>query len=285
METDTEKTDAANEADAANRIDTANEADAANPIDYEEVSYGKIGYKRIQRLRKKGARRGIEVPQLNYELTKPDKPRVAFWVIAVISAIIFVGILVGIGFLYNEMVKLFSDMDGLGDFFVTMFNPKVFIASFGTSVLPGLLVALVYLLVAVLLIIPIIAAICFYCFVRDSFYMAKCSKEEFAKGEIISSRIFGIGAVIIGVTVIFIVLMIYLTSSSAKLWLGLIYGGVVIALGGLLALIVVEKKKCAKWFEGLDEDKRQNYLEHESALRRVKSRINSERRFWRSLGK
>lgn len=257
----------------------------ANTIDFEQLSYGKFAYKRVQRLRRKGQRRGIEVPHLNYELTKPEKPRIVFWIVAIISAVLFVGIIVGIGLLYNELIKTFSDISGIGEFLKVVFSPTILTASFGWSAIPGILLAVVYLLIAVLFALPIVAAVYFYRFVRNAFYMAKCSKEEFAKGHTISSRILWLFISIIAATVIFIILLSYISAASPKLYLGLIFGGIVIALGGLLVIMTLEKIKCGKWFEGLEESKKQNYLEHDKALRRVKSHLNMEKRLWNSIGK
>lgn len=58
-----------------------------------------------------------------------------------------------------------------------------------------------------------------------------------------------------------------------------------IGVSGLLALMIVEKTKCKKWFESLDEDKKQNYLEHVRALSQVKTRIKSDWHLWNSLGR
>lgn len=254
-------------------------------IDYEKISYGKTAYKRVQRLRRRGRRRGFEVPLLGYELTKPEKPRLAFLIVAIASAVLFVGIIIGIGFLYNTLITTFSDLSGIGEFLKVVFDPAILSASFGWSAIPGILLVVVYLLIALLFALPVVAAIYFYTFVRDAFYMAKCSKEEFAKGSLISSRILGFSAVLAVVTVIFIILMSYATAENAKLYLGLIYAALVIALGGLLALMAVEKIKCGKWFESLEEDKKQNYLNHEGAMRRVKRRLNTEKHFWQNLGK
>lgn len=251
--------------------------------DYERSSYGKTAYKRVQRLRRKGQRRGIEVPRLDHELSKPDKPRVAFLIIAIASAIIFVGITVAIGFLYNELVKVLSDLSGIGEFIKTMFKPDIFRGSFGTSALPAALMVGVYMLIAILFVIPVIAVIYFYRFVRDVFYMAKCSNEEFAKGSAISSRIFSLIVITAVITVIFAVLLSFITATSAKLYIGLIFGGLIIALGSTLALMIVEKIKCGKRFESMEESKKQNYLAHERALRRIKGRLNSEKRFWDSI--
>lgn len=264
---------------------TIEDSNVQNHADYEQASYGKLAYKRVQRLRRKGQRRGIEVPYLGYSLTKPEKPRLVFWIIAAVSVAVFIGILVAIGFLYNALITAFSDLDGIGEFLKVMFDPSVLTASFGWSALPGIMMAAVYLLIAILFILPIIAAGYFYCFVRDSFYMAVCSKEEFAKGSLISSRIVRSATILIVLTVIFIMLISIVNAPSAKLYMGLIYGGLALVLGGLIAVTVMEKIKCGRWFESLDAYKKQNYLEHERALRRIKSRLNTEKRLWSDLGK
>lgn len=263
------------------------DATYAPECDYEKLSYGKFVYKRVQRLRRKGKNRGIEVPYLNYELNKPEKPRIAFWVIAAVSAVLFVGILVGIGFLINAIIKFYAEMNntGVGDMLKNLFNPDYIAVSLGITAGLGIVLAvLAYGIALAILSVFISIAIYFYHFVRDAFYMAKCSKEEFAKGNIISSRIRRLGFLLVMATVILIVLLIYLPA-SARVIVGIIYAGLVIALGGLLALMMIEKSKNAKWFESLEEDKKQNYLMHDKALRRVKSRIKSDRQFWESLGR
>lgn len=253
----------------------------ADDTDYESLSYGKFYYKKVQRLRRRARERRIDVPKLSYGLTKPEKPRVAFWVAAAVSLLLFIGILVLTGIFYNELIKSVSDLDGLGDLFKVLFDPTTLGASFGTSALPGLMLFLVYLLIIALFILPLSAIFYFYRFVRDSFYMAKCSKEEFAKGQLVSGRIFWLIVVLIALTTIFIVAMMYIPAANARLYLGLIYGALVLALGGLLALMIVEKVKAGKWFEGLDEAKKQNYLAHENGLRSVKRRLHRERDNWR----
>lgn len=258
---------------------------AVSGQDYEQISYGKAAYKRVQRLRKKGRRRGIQVPQLGYELTKPEKPRPAFSIVAIVSTVLLVGIIIGIGFLYNLLIKTFTIFDGMGDVLKAIFDPTVFMLSAGLSAIPGLMIFLAYVLLIVMFLLPIGAVIYFYRFVRDAFYLAKCSKEEFAKGELVSSRITRLAIAIIVATVILIVICMTTSSSTAKLLSGLIYGGIVLALGGLLALMVVEKRNCGKWFEDLDESKKENYLAHEKGLRHVKRRLRSEKQFWESLGK
>ncbi len=253
-------------------------------LDYERASYGKIGYKRIQRLRKKGKRRGIEVPKLNYELTKPEKPRVAFWIAAAVGIAVFVGIMVGTGFLIKFLVDVFSDLyKDSGGFFKTLLNPKVLFVSQGLSLVPLLLLIAAYLLFASMAIIPISIAICCYRFVQNMFYMARCSKEEFAKGEMITGSIVSYVFVLVVATVLLVVVFVLTDAQTARLLVGLIYAGVVVIFGGLLALLIVEKKKCGKWFETLDEDKKQNYLEHEKALGRIKSRLGFKRRMWNNM--
>lgn len=251
--------------------------------DYEKSSYGKFAYKRVQRLRRKGQRRGIKVPYLGYALTKPEKPRTAFWIVAIVSAALLVAVIIGLGFVFNEFIKSVSIFDGMGDVFKALFNPDVFMLSHGLSAIPGMMIFFGYLLLIAIFALPIGAAIYFYRFVRDVFYMARCSKEEFAKGNIVSSRIFGLIMAICITTVLLIVLLSI--GLEAKLLAGLVYAGILITLGGLLALMIVEKIKCGKWFDQLDEDKKQNYLEHERSLRRIKSRLHSEKTFWSNLGK
>lgn len=240
--------------------------------DYEKSSYGGYAYRRVQRLRKRGEKRGIFVPALEYELTKPDKRRTAFWITAIVSAAIFAGITAGLWLLYNEIIKIFSDLGGLFRFMRYVFNPDVLFGSFGLSALPGILMAGMYILIFVLLSVPFSSAVYFYRLVRDAYYMSHCSKEEFAKGEIVASRMFSLAVFLTAITILLIVLLAYISVASAMIYIGLIYGGLAAVLGTLLALILIERTKSSKWFDTLDESKKQSYLAHESALRMAKSR-------------
>lgn len=252
--------------------------------DYEKESYGSYAYKRVQKLRKKGRRRGINVPKLGFELTKPEKPRLAFLIAAIIACVFFAGIVACIFVLYNELITSFSDLSGIGDFLKIVFDPDILAASFGWSAIPGILLVAVYILIALLFVLPFFAAVAFLFLVRDIFFMAKCSKEEFAKGGIISSRITEFIVILVCAVLIFAVLLYY-SPAGGMLPLWLIFIGFALILGGLLALMIAEKIKCGKWFNELDEYKRQNYLEHENALRSVKRRMDAERNFWSNLGK
>ncbi|HBN12298.1 MAG TPA: hypothetical protein DD415_01635 [Clostridiales bacterium] len=254
-------------------------------FDYEKTSYGKFAYKRVQRLRRRGKRRGIDVPYLSYELTKPEKPRMIFIILTIASAVLLAGIIIGIGFLYNYFIKSVTIFDGIGDLFKAVFDPAAFALSAGLSAIPALMVVVAYILLFTLFLLPLGAVIYLYRFVRDVFYMANCSKEEFAKGNIISSRITGLIFAVITATVIFIALLIFMEEPNARLLAGLIYGGILVVLGGLLAVMMIEKTRCGKWFEEIDEFKKSNYLEHERALRRVKGRLKTEKHFFQNLGK
>ena len=254
-------------------------------IDYEQKSYGKIGYKRVQKLRKKGERRNIKVPKLCYELHKPEKPRVAFLVVAVLSIVMLVGVVVATVFLFNELAKLSEEFNGLGDVFKAVFNPTALMASLGMSVLPALVIVLAYAMLFALFIIPICIGLYLYSFVRNAFYLAKCSKEEFAKGGFVGDRIRRLTVISIAATFIWIAGLVFLNSAAGKLILSFVFIAVAIVVGGLLAILLVEKKKDEKWFETLEEYQKQNYLAHEGALRSVKKKLDDEKAFRRSFFK
>lgn len=266
---------------------SANAAPAAKPdanmppaVDYEKASYAKYVYRRVQRLRRKGKRRGIKVPYLQYALHKPDRPRIVFLVIAILSLVLFVGALVGLGFLVNELIKMSDTFTGIGDVFTALFDPELFAMTAGLSAIPGMLVFMAFLILIGLLLIPIVAVFLIYGFVREAFYMVKCSKEEFAKGNVISSRIFGLIVTLIVSTVILIVLLVKTDASLTKMLAGIVYGILVVVLGGYLAILTVEKSKNVKWFDTLDEESKQNYLAHDRALRKVKRKLRSEQQMW-----
>lgn len=260
----------------------SNETD--NVTDFEKLSYGKVGYKRVQRLRKKAKRKGINVPVLGYELTKPERPRIAFIVVAVVALVIAVGVLVGMGFLFKYLIDVFAvQFQDSGGLMKTLLDPTVFFATAGLSFLPVLLIIMAYLMLLLILLLPVLFAIYCYTFARDMIYLSKCSKEEFAKGSIVSDRIFRLIVTLIVSTVILIAVLILCETQTPKIITGLAYAGAVIVFGSLLALLVFEKSKCGKWFETLDEYKKQNYLAHEKGLRAIKRRIKSDRQFWESM--
>lgn len=257
-----------------------------NEIDYEQLSYGKVAYKRVQRLRKKGKRRGIDIPALGFELTKPDKPRIVFWIAAIVGLVIAAGILVGFGFVMKYAIDFLSrHFKDSGGFLKTIFNPTLFFASAGLTIIPILIMIMAYCMILLMLLIPVIMALYCYTFARNAFYMARCSKEEFAKGEFIWGHIVNFAVVLVVSTVLLIVCLLSTDAQKLKIAIGLVYLGIVIIFGGLLTLLVLEKKKCTKWFDSLPEDKKQNFLEHDKGLRRVKRRLNSERQFWSNFGR
>ncbi|MCH5180274.1 MAG: hypothetical protein J1F32_03605 [Erysipelotrichales bacterium] len=252
-------------------------------IDFEKNSYGKVVYRRVQRLRKKGRKRGIDVPYLNYELTKPEKPRMAFLLIAIIAAILLTGVLVGTVFLYTEFIKETSIFKDIGEVFQVLFDPQTFLLTLGLSSIPAIMIIIAYLMLFGLILIPVLLIIYFYNAIYNIFYMSKCSKEEFAKGHVIFSRIRNLSIIIFIATVILILALLSNSVEFIKILVGAIYAGVVIALGGLLALMVFERSKCKKWFDNLEDDKKNNYLSHDQALYNVKKRIQSDRTAFSNL--
>lgn len=257
-----------------------NQQSAQVALNYEQISYGKYGYKRIQRLRRKGRRRGLEIPTLNYELTRPEKPRVVFLIAAIITLIIFLGLMVGAGFLIKFGVDFFSvQFKDSGGFFKTLLNPQAVIASLGLSIVPVLLIVLAYIMMILILLIPIFLVLYCYRLIRNAFYMAQCSKEEFAKSEFVGKHISAFAIILVIATVLLIVVLIRGEAPALKLVVGLVYLGVVIIFGGMLALMIVERRKCKTWFDSLDEGKKQNYLAHEEGIRRVKKRLQRERNY------
>lgn len=258
----------------------------ADELNYEQLSYGKFGYRRVQRMRRRGKRHGIEVPPLGFVLTKPDRPRIVFWIAAIVGAVLLAALLVGIGFIIKFGIEFFNvQFQDNGGFFETLLNPAVFLATAGLSFFPVLFVILAYLMMLLIMLIPILVFFYSYGFVRNTFYMARCSKEEFAKGELVSSRIFGFAGAIVLATVALIIGLISFETSAAKILVGVVYAGFVLICGGMLVLMIRERSKCKKWFDSLDEYKKQNFLEHDNALRRIKSRTRPDLNVWHRWGR
>ena len=264
--------------------ESAVSTDPNDTTDYEALSYGKLGYKRVQRLRKKAARRRIEVPYLGYELHKPDKPRVVFWIVAAVAIVLMVGVVVGGIFLLNVLVKSLDNFRGIGDLFKAMFRPEVLAASLGFSTLPALMVALAVAMLVLLALIPLLVGLYLVSFVRNAFYLAKCSKEEFAKGYDISMRITRLILYLVLATVLLVVGLYFAPDKRTLVPVVLVYVCFVVVFGGFLAVLLLERSKNAKWFEGLDEAQKQSFLAHNEGLRRISKRLKAERDFWNTLG-
>lgn len=245
--------------------------------DYEKASYGKRAYKKVTKLRKRGGRRGMTVPKLTYSLTKPEKRRTAFFVTGIVSAVVLCAVIVMIGFFYNELIKMNSTLDGMGDFFKTMFDPNILFASFGVSAIPGILVAVFYIFIAVLLILPIVLIVYFYRFVRDIFYMSECSKEEFVRDITISDHLFALITLAVIVTAVFVTVCIFVKGAVSIVLITLIYLALIAVFGAVIAFILIERRKCKQWFDTLDEEKKRNYTEHVQALKQVKRRLKAEK--------
>lgn len=258
-------------------------------VDYEKLSYGKIAYKRVQRLRRKGRRYGIDVPCLNYALTKPERPRILFWIMAIISAILYAGILVGVGFFLDALISSLSESgSGLRDFMAHITKPEFVLLSLGLPTTLGIFfVVCLYAFIIAFATIAVLFALYAFTFVRESFYMAICSKEEFAKGEVILKRIIGYSVILILATVLLIVGLVRGPSDEVvvKIISGVLYGAVVLAFSGPLVLMILERRKCKKWFESLDEDKKKNYLAHESALSTVRHHSRRSNFIWFRFGR
>ena len=255
----------------------------SDPAFYEKLSYGKAVFRRVERWRRKAKRRGIEVPYLDYELHKPEKPRILFWILAIISAIIFVGIIGGIIGFYIMIMPVIMDISDVGEAFRAFFKPEILAVSLGASVLPAFLIILVYIMFGLLMLLPILLACYFYNVVFETFYLAKCSKEEFARGNIISGRIKNYCIALIATTIIFIVLVVYVKVPAGRAVLGVVYAGLMLMIGGLLALILLERKKCNQWFETLDMKQKQSFLAHDSGIRKIKRRKKQERDAWNTM--
>ena len=237
-------------------------------VDYEKLSYSKLSYKRVQRLRRRAKRRGVEVPKLEYPLTKPDKPRILFWIMAIISAILYLGIVVGVGYLADALITSING-SGLGEFIKNITKPEFVLLSLGIPTTVSLIfIIIIYSLIVLLLLAAVLFVIYAFRFVRESFYMATCSKEEFAKGSIITGRILRYTVIIVLVTVLLIVGLVRGPSDDVivKVISGVLYGVLLLVLGGPLLLMVLERRKCKKWFEAQPEEKKRNYIEHDRGL-------------------
>lgn len=248
-----------------------------NATYYEEISYDKRTFKKVAKLRKKGLKYGIVVPNLNYELTKPEKPRKTFLVISIILSLALIGMIIALGFLYNKVLNILFETNLL-EIIGNLFNPVFLAETLGLSAIPGLMILVVYIIIIACLLLPIYLLVYVYRFIRDSFRMVNCSIEEIAKGNTITNRITTLILNLIFIVIVF-VLLLWQLDERVKGLLIVLFIVLCLIFGGLLTLILIERIKANKIFDSLEEDKKQNYLEHEKALKLVQYREKARKDF------
>lgn len=253
-------------------METSIEAENAER-DCEKLSYTPYAYKRLLKLRENGRKRGIKVPYLSFELTKPEEPRVSVLVAAIIAAILLVALVMFLIWACYALAVLFIGAGELNALLRGLSDP----AAYGGGLFWASFIIAAAEFSALVILVPTLIAVQVFRFLRDVIYMAQCSKEEFAKGDIVASRVAGL-IITLSVSTLVFVFMLCLGMINTYPLLILAYVGIVVLCGMALVIIGIEKRKCVKWFNELDGYRKEDFLAQARALESVKNRLHTEKK-------
>ena len=239
---------------------------------YEKASYTQFSYNKVQKMRMVGRMHGVKVPYLNYNLTKPEKTRKTFitiGIIAIIAAVLVAALAVfstiGITIpLFTSATEIAGEATPAYDYFGIVAGLK------GMGIFLMVLVALmIYGFFAALL------GFLIY-FAKNSFNLAKATREEVAKGPTVYNIMFsciGLVAVILAVTIFLAIKLNFSnTGSIILLVVGLLLAAGVASMLGFIIYNIVQENK---WFKTLPPEQQKNYKDHAYGLRRARARKQS----------
>ncbi len=238
----------------------------------EKASYSDYSYKNVRKLREKGKFWAIDVPYLQYPVTKQEKPRLLFIVFGILSLIVlgFVGYaaywitktlilpLVGAALQMNSVFNIpFWDIFGL----FTMF----------TSLAP----ILSWVLVVAISGFTIAMLVYFISLTKRLFCFSKISMQEMAKGYEIRSMIYALGTIMAIVLVVGIFLLVKFggNMTTKNIWIVIgVMVAIVALVGVVFALLIVQRRKETKLFNQLPKEQQDDYINHVRELERVRRR-------------
>lgn len=243
--------------------------DIAFSEDLEKQSYSNYMYKKLIKARKKGIQYGVDVPKLKYALDKPEKPRKMFKVIGYVM--LALTILTAIGFIVAYIVSgVFPMFIEMIKGTVSVYSKETLAKSFGLSSIVAFSMTYLYIIISVLLILPIFIVSGLISFVIKNFSLTTISKQEMAQGFEITKYINGL--IIVMVLSLFAVGYLFLE--------GLLSGslGIFITVVGILLFtlsltisicLIKERKKEKVWFDSLDEEKKQDFINQNNAIKKL----------------
>lgn len=237
----------------------------------EKNSYSKYMYKKLVKARKKGLQYGVTIPPLKYELDKPEKTRKVFltagYTLLGLTIALFIGfivmyILAGVFPMILEVIKGTSGV----------YSKEFFEKSLGLSAYGVISVTWLYFIIALILILPIGLTIGLVKATIKNFALSKISKQEMAKGFEVSRYI---RILIITMFLFLLIGILCIVEGLSKGSLGIfitIMSFVIFACClTLLIFIIKERKKEKEWFNSLSEERQQDFLNQNKAIKKYKS--------------
>lgn len=252
--------------------------------DIEKQSYSKYMYKKLQKARKKGKQYGVDVPKLNYSLDKPEKPRKLFQIIG--YSMLALTILVAVGFIVAYIVSgifpMFAELIG-GT--VSVYSKETLGKSLGLSGVASLAVTWIYVLIIILLLIPIALVWLLVKFTIKNLSFINLSKQEMAKGFEVKRYLLGL-YIMMGASLALVILFAFEGLLNGGLGIFIIVLSIVMFATCLVISIFItkERKKEQVWFNNLEIEKQQDFINQNNSIKKIKD-LSSRTRSGSILGR
>lgn len=240
-------------------------------LDIEKNSYSKYMYKKLVKARKKGLQYGVTIPPLKYELEKPEKPRKVFliagYTLLGFTIALFIGFI--IMYIVSGVFPMFLDMiRGTSN----VYSKELFEKSLGLTSFGAISLTWLYVVIVILLLLPIGIIMGLVKGVIKNFAFSKISKQEMAKGFEISRYI---NMLIISMFLSLIIGVLFIVEGLVKGGLGIFITimSFVIFVWCLILLTFIkkERKREKEWFNNLSEEKQQDFLNQNNAVKKYKN--------------
>lgn len=252
--------------------------------DIEKQSYSKYMYKKLQKARKKGKQYGVDVPKLNYTLDKPEKPRKLFQIIG--YSMLALTILVAVGFIVAYIVSgIFPMFAELISGTVSVYSKETLGKSLGLSGIASLAVTWIYVLIIVLLLIPIALVWLLVKFTIKNLSFINLSKQEMAKGFEVKRYLLGL-YIMMGASLALVILFAFEGLLNGGLGIFIIVLSIVMFATCLVISIFItkERKKEQVWFNNLEIEKQQDFINQNNSIKKIKD-LSSRTRSGSILGR
>jgi len=253
-------------------LDSSQEAGQIN----KASNYTKYMQKKIARVKKKALQYGVTIPDLNYELAAPDRPRTIFSIIGYIMIALGAALLIGsyIWLATSGLLKAFGEIiSGTKQ----ALDPDVALKTFGFSGFASVGAVFICIVIAILMIIPICICIAFVVLGIKNINLTYASKQEMAAGYEVTSYIRSL-ILIMGLSIIALVVELLAGAKGGLLIVSAIVVCVIVAICVLLLVILLKNRKKEKtWFDALPDDQKQDFINQNKMLKRYSARKSISR--------
>jgi len=238
----------------------------------EKASYSYYSYKNVKKLREKGKFWAIDVPYLQYPVTKQEKPRPLFIVFGIISLILlgFVGY-AAYWITINMILPLVAAALQMNSVFNIPFWDIFGLFTMFTSIAP----IISWILVGVVTALTIGMVVYFVSLTKRLFCLSKISMQEVAKGYEVRGMIYALGTIMAIVLVVGIFLLVKFGSNmtTKNIWIVIgVMASIVIMVGVVFTLLIIQRKKEVKLFNQLPKEQQDDYINHVRQLYKVHRR-------------